>query len=168
MSENNKKHEYFIEHFVKDKDLIREYKELHDPIKKRGKYCLVYSSIVMFLSFKYIQNLQYYTNKFFPNRGKGFMSLMWISSIHSLTFSFILLAGNLVVLGINPVTHIRKFKALDEKMLASDPNSNMTWTDFLDVFNKASQANINFDGEEKIEKKETTNENQINTKEPKI
>ena len=65
---NNKKHEFFIESYIDDPVLLKEYREMFMPFKQRGQYALMYTTLCCLGAFQYIKNLNYYMNKFFKNR----------------------------------------------------------------------------------------------------
>lgn len=65
IEEINKK-EYLIEHYVQDENIIKEYKELFEPIKKRLKYTFYFNVAVCTFSLMYAKNLGFYLGKYFP------------------------------------------------------------------------------------------------------
>lgn len=136
----SKKVEFIMENYIEDPVLLKDYRELFLPLKKRGQYVIIYSTLCFFGAFQYIKNLNYYMNKFFKNRKPGLVSLLRISSIHVATFFTILLGGNCLALQLNPYTFISKMRELDERMLAADPNSQMTVQEFFDGFMKTKEA----------------------------
>lgn len=141
-TKNSDDYEYYIEHFVKDEDLIREYKELYAPFKNRGKYCLFYSTLILLGSYKYCQNINFFMNKFFPNRKSTFGNLLKISLIHTSIFTILFFSGNIFALGINPKEFYRKMKIIDKKMIDIDPNANLTLKEFGQLFTKETQVDL--------------------------
>ncbi len=127
---NNK--EYLIEHYVDDPEIIKEYKELFTPIKKRLKYTFYYNVAVCSLSIIYAKNLGFYITKYFPNMGKGLLNLVLFSTFHAFAFSGILIGGNLAILGINPKKFMKKYREIDEKIMSNDPYKDLTLKGFID------------------------------------
>lgn len=127
---NNK--EYLMEHYVDDPEIIKEYKDLFSPIKKRLKYTFYFNIGVCSLSVLYAKNLGFYIGKYFPNFKKGLLNLVLISSFHAIAFSAILIGGNLAILGIQPRKFMQKYRELDEKIMSTDPYKNLTLKGFID------------------------------------
>lgn len=131
---NENKKEYLMESFVNDEDLIKEYKDLIDPIKRRGKYTLIYNTILCYASFQYAKNIDIYLIKYLPkNRKINLGNLMWLSLLHCFAFSTLLIGGNCLVLGVRPIKFLKKFKEINERILEKDQNQNMTFNEFLNV-----------------------------------
>lgn len=131
ISEINNK-EYLIEHYVDDQEIIKEYKDLFSPIKKRLKYTFYYNVGVCTISLMYAKNLGFYLSKYFPNMGKSLLNLVVFSSIHAIGFSTILIGGNLLILGINPKKFIAKYREIDEKIMSADPYKDLTLQGFIE------------------------------------
>lgn len=130
------KDQYFIEHFVTDKELISEYKELFKPFKQRGRYMLFYTTFLCIGLFYYAKNVTYYAEKFYFNKRKGIHNLFLLSIAHSLGFTFLLIGGNCLIMGINPRKFYQKYRELDEKILSKDPNPDMTVDEFFTIINR--------------------------------
>ena len=130
------KDKYFIEHFVNDKELIDEYKELFRPFKQRGRYMLFYTTFLCIGLFYYAKNVNYYAEKYFAKQRKGLHNLFLLSIAHCLGFTFLLIGGNCLIMGISPNKFMKRYREIDEKILAKDPNLDMTVEEFFTVMNK--------------------------------
>jgi len=146
IEEINKK-DYLIEHYVQDEKIIKEYKELFEPIKKRLKYTFYFNVALCTFSLMYAKNLGFYLGKYFPNMSKSLLNLVLFSSVHAIGFSAILIGGNLAILGINPKKFLAKYREIDEKIMATDPYKDLTLQGFIEGvsegFNKKSVENGN-------------------------
>lgn len=127
---------YFIEHFVKDKEIIDEYKDLFKPFKQRGRFMIFYTTFLCTALFYYAKNVNYYAEKYYPNKRKGLHNLVLISMIHCFLFSGLLIGGNFAIIGITPSTFMNRYKQLDEKIIAQEPNPNMTVDEFFNIINR--------------------------------
>ena len=138
--------EYLIEHYVEDEDIIKEYKDLFAPIKKRLKYTFYFNVAVCTFSLMYAKNLGFYLSKYFPNMSKSLLNLVLFSSVHAIGFSTILIGGNLAILGVNPKKFLAKYREIDEKIMATDPYKDLTLQGFIEGisegFNKKSEKTI--------------------------
>lgn len=90
------------------------------PIRKRFKYTIYYNAIFLAVSFKYIQNVNYYMKKFFSNRKKGLLNLIFISTLHSFAFCSLLIGGNCLILGVNPIKLMRKHKEITDRIIEKE------------------------------------------------
>jgi hypothetical protein len=129
---NNNNKEYLIEHYVDDPEIIKEFKELFNPIKKRLKFTFYYNIAICFLSVLYAKNLGFYITKYLPKINKGLFNLVLFSSCHAFFFSGLLIGGNLAILGINPRKFMSKYKELDEKIMSKDPYRDLSLKGFID------------------------------------
>ena len=120
-----------MEYFVSDPNLLKEYKELNEPVKKRYKYTVLYDVAWFFGVFLYCKNITYYSDKYFPVKTKGFNNMFLISLVHCFMFCSSFVVGNLIILGVNPFTFYQKHRNLSEKMIASDPYKDITPTEFF-------------------------------------
>jgi hypothetical protein len=138
--------EYLIEHYVEDEGIIKEYKDLFAPIKKRLKYTFYFNVAVCTFSLMYAKNLGFYLSKYFPNMSKSLLNLVLFSSVHAIGFSTILIGGNLAILGVNPKKFLAKYREIDEKIMATDPYKDLTLQGFIEGisegFNKKPEKPI--------------------------
>lgn len=156
IDEINKK-EYLIEHYVQDEQIIKEYKDLFTPIKKRLKYTFYFNVGICTFSLMYAKNLGFYLSKYFPNMSKSLLNLVLFSSAHAIGFSAILIGGNLAILGVNPKKFMAKYREIDEKIMATDPYKDLTLQGFIEGvsegFNKKpekvnnAESNVNSNGQ---------------------
>ena len=133
--------EFILEYFVEDQNLVNEYKEHLKPIRNRFKYTLFWDTLVIYMSFQYVKNLDYYLDKFFPKRVNTFGCLMKVSSLHTFTFFALIIAGNCAILGIRPIKWLKKTSELNRRMNESGNNPNMTWGEFKAIIEK-TQINV--------------------------
>jgi len=70
--------------------------------------------------FKYGQNVNTYMKKYFKNRMKGIFNLILFATLHSVGICTLLIGGNCLVLGINPITFIRKHKEITERIIEKE------------------------------------------------
>ncbi len=143
--------EYLMEHYVQDEAIIKEYKDLFAPIKKRLKYTFYFNVAICTFSLMYAKNLGFYLSKYFPNMSKSLLNLILFSSLHALGFSAILIGGNLAILGVNPKKFLTKYREIDEKIMATDPYKDLTLQGFIEGvsegFNKKPEkASANGEG----------------------
>ena len=54
-----------------------------------------------------------------------------ISLVHCFMFCSSFVVGNLIILGVNPVTFYQKHRNLSERMISSDPYKDITPTEFF-------------------------------------
>lgn len=137
--------EYLMEHYVQDEQIIKEYKELFAPIKKRLKYTFYFNVAVCSFSLMYAKNLGFYLTKYFPNMTKSLLNLVLFSSVHAIGFSAILIGGNLAILGVNPKKFLAKYREIDQKIMSNDPYKDLTLQGFMEGvsegFNKKADNN---------------------------
>lgn len=153
---NNK--EYLIEHYVEDPEIVKEYKDLFQPIKKRLKYTFYYNVAVCAISVYYAKNLEFFLSKYFPKMKKGLMNLVLFSSFHAIAFSAILIGGNFAILGINPRKFMDKYREIDDKIMSTDPYKDLTLRGFIDGvsegFNKQAEKMQDTKPKNSLEKKD--------------
>jgi hypothetical protein len=120
-----------IELIIQDEQLMKEYKELHKPFRTRGKYTIFFDTVMIFILFNYAKNAKYYGDILYPNRRKGFGNMLFISLLHCFTFMGVLFTGNILILGINPVHWIKKYKEVDKKIWSQDPYKDLSFEEVL-------------------------------------
>lgn len=123
---------YMAEKFVDDEELIKEYRTLYDPFKKRAKFILYYWAFCLFLGFKYIKNIDHYS-KFFPKLKSKFGSLFFLSTLHTLVFNTILFGGTFLILQIRPIKFLKQVKSVNDRMVEKDIMPDITLDEFLEV-----------------------------------
>lgn len=157
IEEINKK-EYLIEHYVQDERIIKEYKELFAPIKKRLKYTFYFNVAICTLSLMYAKNLGFYLSKYFPNMSKSLFNLVLFSSAHAIGFSTILIGGNLIILGVNPIKFLNKYREIDEKIMATDPYKDLTLQGFIEGVSEGFNLNRKIEKDNNVANIEGINE----------
>lgn len=120
------KKDYVMEYFVKDENVIKEYKQLMRPIRDRALYTIYFDTFMCFLIYQYAKRVNYYAERFYPNRRKGVGNLIVISTVHAIGVSALFLVGNFAILGINPFRFYKKYKEIDEKIMQEDSSMNAT------------------------------------------
>jgi len=90
------------------------------PLRKRFKYTIYYNALFLVVMFKYGQNVNTYMKKYFKNRMKGIFNLILFATLHSVGICTLLIGGNCLVLGINPITFIRKHKEITERIIEKE------------------------------------------------
>ena len=131
------KKEFVIEYFTSDEEIIKEYKDLFRPFKQRFRYTIYYNTLLSLGLFYYFKNAISIGEKYYPNKRKGFHNMILISTLHAIVFSFLLIGGNTLVLGINPIEFNKRYKELDRKMMEKDPYFELTKiNEVLELYNK--------------------------------
>jgi hypothetical protein len=129
------KKEYIVEHFTKDEEIIRDYKELIRPLKERFRFMIYYNTLLSLGLLYYFKNLLYIAERFYPNRRKGLHNVVLIGTLHCFGLITLLLGGNCLALGLNPREFHRKYKELDKKMMLKDPYYEVTKiNEVLDIY----------------------------------
>jgi len=90
------------------------------PIKKRFKYAIYYNSLFILFMYKYGQNVNSYMKRYFKNRMKGIFNLIMFATLHSIGICTLLIGGNCLVLGVNPIAFIRKHKEITERIIEKE------------------------------------------------
>ncbi len=90
------------------------------PLRKRFKYTIYYNALFLVVMFKYGQNVNTYMKKYFKNKMKGIFNLILFATLHSVGICTLLIGGNCLVLGINPITFIRKHKEITERIIEKE------------------------------------------------
>jgi hypothetical protein len=119
------------EYLITDKTLLKEYKDFDRPFKQRFKYTVFFDVIWFMGIIVYARNVNYYASKFYPKKRKGLGNLLLISFFHCGLFVVSFALGNLIILGINPVSYYKKKKILNEKLLENDPCKGMSMKEFM-------------------------------------
>jgi len=125
------KRKELTEYFIGDQNLLKERKELIEPIKKRLKYTVFYDLCWFLGLIVYCRNINYYSVKYFPKRRKGIGNLLLVSAIHTIGFVVTLAIGNLLVLRVNPYTFYIKSRDLNKRLIESDPYKGIAFKEFM-------------------------------------
>ena len=120
-----------LEYFVNDENLLKEYRDLHKPLKQRFKYTVFFDLVWFMGILLYARNANYYGTILYPKRRKGVGNLILISGIHCIVFMSTLVAGNLLMLRLNPFSFWKKSRDLNKRMVEQDPYKGATWTEFM-------------------------------------
>ena len=120
-----------MEYFITDEKLLQEHRDLHKPYKQRFKFTVFWDLVWFMGILLYSRNIHYYAARFYPNRRKGLGNLVLISGIHCLVFMSTLVAGNFLVMGINPYTFLKKTKDLNKRIVEADAYKNLGMKDFM-------------------------------------
>jgi hypothetical protein len=109
--------EYIFDENTKDNE---ELAALIKPVKKRFKYTIYYNALLIAGFYKYGQNINKVMKRYFKNRMRGVMNMILFATFHSLFFSLLLIGGNCMVLGINPISFIRKHREITERIIEKE------------------------------------------------
>lgn len=90
------------------------------PVRKRFKYTIYYNALLLLGFYKYGQNVNFWVKKYFKRRLRGVMGIILFSTLHSLVFCGLLIGGNCLVLGINPIKFQRKYKEITDRIIEKE------------------------------------------------
>ena len=127
MNDNQNDFSIFDENTKENEELAALFK----PVKKRFKYTIYYNAFLIALSYKYGQNVNSLLKKYFPKRMRGIFNLILFATLHSFAFVFLLVGGNCLVLGLNPITFSRKHKEITERIIEQEGSNYDSVYDFF-------------------------------------
>ena len=90
------------------------------PVRKRFKYTLYYNALFLVGMYKYGQNVNNLMKRFFKKRMKGIFNLILFSTMHSVIICGLLIGGNCLVLGVNPISFARKHKEITDRIIENE------------------------------------------------